>query len=186
VHAWALRWAGVVLGADDGNAGVIHLGEKRAIRTSKPRERVPLALESSYAKNLWPPSVDEYLRKLLMPVEGAIPHVQGIEMYGNSIPAGTVGGDLFAYTNFQQRYDIDARVQRALKLSKDYLALIRESERPRNEGMGLVVKIENSASHGGRARQGNHTCEQSPNFMGKTCESVEGPGGGIAVASPPV
>jgi hypothetical protein len=50
------------------------------------------------------PSIDEYLRKRLMPVEGAIPHVQGIEMYGNSIPAGAVGGDLFEYINFQQRY----------------------------------------------------------------------------------
>jgi serine phosphatase RsbU (regulator of sigma subunit) len=67
------------------------------------------------------PTIDEYLRKRLMPVEGAIPHLQGIEMYGNSIPAGTVGGDLFEYINFQQRYDIDARIQRALKLSKDYL-----------------------------------------------------------------
>lgn len=56
-----------------------------------------------------------------MPVEGAIPHLQGIEMYGNSIPAGTVGGDLFEYINFQQRYNIDERIQRALKLSKDYL-----------------------------------------------------------------
>ena len=64
------------------------------------------------------PSIDEYLRKRLMPVEGVIPHVQGIEMYGNSIPAGTVGGDLFEYINFQQRYDIDARIQRALKRSK--------------------------------------------------------------------
>lgn len=49
--------------------------------------------------------IDEYLLKRLMPVEGAIPHLQGIEMYGNSIPAGTVGGDLFEYINFQQRYD---------------------------------------------------------------------------------
>jgi hypothetical protein len=40
-----------------------------------------------------PLSIDEYLRERLMPVEGAIPHVQGIEMYGNPIPAGTVGGD---------------------------------------------------------------------------------------------
>jgi hypothetical protein len=32
-----------------------------------------------------------------MPVEGTIPHVEGIQMYGNSIPAGTVGGDLFEY-----------------------------------------------------------------------------------------
>src|ERR1700758_2897226 len=68
-----------------------------------------------------PPSIDDYLRKRLMPVEGAIPHVQGIEMYGGSIPAGTVGGDLFEYINFQQRYDIDARIQRAMKRSREYL-----------------------------------------------------------------
>jgi serine phosphatase RsbU (regulator of sigma subunit) len=65
--------------------------------------------------------IDEYLRRRLMPVEGAIPHLQGIEMYGNSIPAGTVGGDLFEYINFQQRYDIGARIQRALKLSQEFL-----------------------------------------------------------------
>ena len=34
------------------------------------------------------PSIDEYLRKRLMPVEGAIPQLAGIDMYGNSIPAG--------------------------------------------------------------------------------------------------
>src|SRR5215471_8599326 len=74
-------------------------------------------MENSYA----PATIDEYLRKRLMPVEGAIPHLPGIEMYGNSIPAGTVGGDLFEYINFQQRYDLDARIQRALKLSKEFL-----------------------------------------------------------------
>jgi len=78
------------------------------------------------------PSIDEYLRKRLMPVEGTIPHVQGIEMYGNSIPAGTVGGDLFEYINFQQRYDIDARIQRALKLSKEYLQPLPAGAPPRN------------------------------------------------------
>lgn len=78
------------------------------------------------------PSIDEYLRKRLMPVEGAIPHVQGIEMFGNSIPAETVGGDLFEYINFQQRYDIDARIQRALKLSKEYLEPLPEGAPPRN------------------------------------------------------
>jgi len=67
------------------------------------------------------PSIDEYLRKRLMPVEGAIPHIPGIEMFGNSIPAGTVGGDLFEYINFQQRYDLDARIQKAQSLSRDYL-----------------------------------------------------------------
>jgi hypothetical protein len=42
-----------------------------------------------------------------MPVEGSIPHISGIEMYGNSVPVESVGGDLFEYINFQQRYDIE-------------------------------------------------------------------------------
>src|ERR1700739_2294792 len=67
-----------------------------------------------------------------MPVEGAIPHLPGIEMYGNSIPAGTVGGDLFEYINFQQRYDIDVRIERALKLSKEFLQPLPPGELPRN------------------------------------------------------
>jgi serine phosphatase RsbU (regulator of sigma subunit) len=66
-------------------------------------------------------NIDEYLRERLMPVEGAIPHIPGIEMFGNSIPAGTVGGDLFEYINFQQRYDIGARIQQAQRLSKEFL-----------------------------------------------------------------
>ena len=66
-------------------------------------------------------SIDEYLRKRLMPVEGAIPQLPGIEMYGNSIPAASVGGDLPEYINFQQRYDIDARIARALRLAKEDL-----------------------------------------------------------------
>ena len=44
-------------------------------------------------------------------------HIPGIEMFGNSIPAETVGGDLFAYINFQQRYDIDARIHQAEHIS---------------------------------------------------------------------
>jgi len=64
------------------------------------------------------PSIDEYLRKRLMPVEGVIPQLSGIDMYGNSIPAGSVGGDLFEYINFQQRYNIDGRIAAALKRSK--------------------------------------------------------------------
>ena len=79
------------------------------------------------------PSIDEYLHQRLMPVEGAIPNISGIEMFGNSIPAETVGGDLFEYINFQQRYDIDARIQRTQRLSKEFLeplppgALLRNS-----------------------------------------------------------
>ena len=84
------------------------------------------------ATSYTPPSIDEYLRKRLMPVEGAIPNLQGIDMYGSSIPAGTVGGDLFEYINFQQRYDIDARVQRALQRSKEYLQPLLAGAAPCN------------------------------------------------------
>src|SRR3954462_11054176 len=73
------------------------------------------------AKPFADPTIDRYLRDRLMPVEGAIPHIAGIEMYGNSIPAGTVGGDLFAYINLQQRNDTDAWVQRAHRLCREFL-----------------------------------------------------------------
>ena len=78
-------------------------------------------------------TIDEYLRRRLMPVEGAIPHLAGIEMYGNSIPAGQVGGDLFEYINFQQRYNIDARIARAHKLANEYLEPLPAGMHPRNE-----------------------------------------------------
>src|ERR1044071_9761628 len=78
------------------------------------------------------PSIDEYLRERLMPVEGAIPHISGIEMYGSSIPAGTVGGDLFEYINFQQRYNIEGRIGRALKLAAEYLEPLPKGRAPRN------------------------------------------------------
>lgn len=66
-------------------------------------------------------TIDDYFRKRLMPVDSAIPQLGGIDMYGNSIPAGSAGGDLFEYINFQQRYDIDARIARALRLAVDCL-----------------------------------------------------------------
>ena len=77
-------------------------------------------------------TIDEYLRERLMPVEGAIPQIPGIEMFGNSIPVGTVGGDLFEYINFQQRYDIDARIQRAQRLSKEFLEPLAPGAEVRN------------------------------------------------------
>ncbi len=78
------------------------------------------------------PGIDDYLRKRLMPVEGAIPHLSRTDMYGNSIPAGSVGGDLFEYINFQQRYNIDARIASALRLSREYLEPLPDGQIPRN------------------------------------------------------
>jgi len=97
------------------------------------------------------PSIDDYLRKRLMPVEGAIPQLPGIDMYGNSIPAGTVGGDLFEYINFQQRYNIDARVAWALKLSTLYLEPLPQGQTPRNSVDDHVQWLESRPDHEAQA-----------------------------------
>src|SRR5712672_1441723 len=98
------------------------IGRRRGRRgDSGPNFQSTAAPDSAMTKAYTVPSIDEYLRERLMPVEGAIPHIPGIEMFGNSIPAGIVGGDLFEYINFQQRYDITARVQRAKRISKEFL-----------------------------------------------------------------
>lgn len=93
------------------------------------------------------PTIDEYLRKRLMPVEGAIPQLGGIDMYGNSIPAGVVGGDLFEYINFQQRYNIDGRIARALKLSKEYLEPLPPGQPVRNTVDDHVQWLESRLGH---------------------------------------
>src|SRR5713226_2464979 len=86
------------------------------------------------------PGIDEYLRQRLMPVEGSIPHLARTDMYGGSIPAGSVGGDLFEYINFQQRYDIDARIARALRLSKEYLEPLPAGAGRATFGGGIPLK----------------------------------------------
>src|SRR5262249_1800782 len=58
-------------------------------------------LDTAVTKPSADSSIAEYLRERLMPVEGVIPHIPGIEMFGNSIPAGAVGGDLYEYINFE-------------------------------------------------------------------------------------
>jgi serine phosphatase RsbU (regulator of sigma subunit) len=94
------------------------------------------------------PSIGDYLRKRLMPVEGAIPHLPGIELYGNSVPVGSVGGDLFEYINFQQRYNIDGRIARAQKLSQKYLLPLPERQLPRNAIDDHVLWLESRAEYG--------------------------------------
>jgi serine phosphatase RsbU (regulator of sigma subunit) len=93
------------------------------------------------------PTIDEYLRQRLMPVEGAIPHIPGIEMFGESIPAGTVGGDLFEYINFQQRYDIDERIERARRLAVEYLEPMSEGTPIRNSVDDMVQWLQGRADY---------------------------------------
>ena len=99
------------------------------------------------------PSIDEYLRKRLMPVEGVIPQLPGIDMHGDSIPAGSVGGDLFEYINFQQRYNIDARIANARRLSQVYLEPLPAGQVPRNTVDAHVQWLETRPEYNGFAAE---------------------------------
>ena len=90
-------------------------------------------MSTSEAEHAYHPlTIDEYLRKKLMPVEGVIPHLPGIDMYGNTIPDEIVGGDVFEYINFQQRYNIDARIAQAERQAKEFLEPLAPGAKARN------------------------------------------------------
>lgn len=85
------------------------------------------------APPLSPLTIDEYLRNRLMPVEGVIPRLPGIDMHGDTVPAATVGGDVFEYINFEQRYNIEARIEHAQGLAQEYLLPPTAGSAPKNE-----------------------------------------------------
>ncbi len=56
-----------------------------------------------------------YLSQRLMPAAGVNPNVPGIDIHGRTIPFnGIAGGDLIAYVNFTERFDLDSRIRHAL------------------------------------------------------------------------
>jgi len=68
-------------------------------------------------------SAAQYLAKRLMPAAGAIPRITGIDIHGMTVPLnGVAGGDLITYVNFEDRFDLDARIQRAVAEKQDAVA----------------------------------------------------------------
>ncbi|MFH1965270.1 MAG: PP2C family protein-serine/threonine phosphatase [Acidobacteriota bacterium] len=60
---------------------------------------------------------------LLAPHSGDMPEVEGIDVYGISIPySGELGGDHIIYVDFKKRYDIDARITRARERGQSEVA----------------------------------------------------------------
>jgi len=50
----------------------------------------------------------------IMPAPGEVPTLQGIDVYGGTIPLnGTVGGDHIIYVDFKKRYDLHERIRQA-------------------------------------------------------------------------
>lgn len=59
----------------------------------------------------------------LVPQRGQIPQINGIDIHGESIPLhGSLGGDHIIFIDFNKRYDIDARIQRAQRSGKETVA----------------------------------------------------------------
>ena len=50
----------------------------------------------------------------IRPHAGDVPELQGLDIYGQSIPLnGVIGGDHIVYVDFNKRYDLDARIEQA-------------------------------------------------------------------------
>ena len=57
--------------------------------------------------------------RYIKPAPGELPKLNGIDMYGGSLPLnGMIGGDHIIYVDFKQRYDLDARIRVAKKAGR--------------------------------------------------------------------
>ena len=73
-----------------------------------------------------------------MPRPGSVPSLNGIEVYGETIPLnGIVGGDHLIYVDFKKRYDLDARIKVAAEAGR--LDIVSNLERCRRmAGIALI------------------------------------------------
>lgn len=61
----------------------------------------------------------EQIARYLIPTSGDLPQLQGIDIYGGTVPLnGVVGGDHLIYVDFTQRFDLDARIKQAFAEGK--------------------------------------------------------------------
>ena len=82
----------------------------------------------------------QYLAQCLNPESGAIPQVQNMDIYGMSLSLnGIAGGDLITYVNFQDRYDLDARIEYALSQGNEHIA--QKLQRLKRKGGILVADV---------------------------------------------
>ncbi len=60
------------------------------------------------------------IAKYIKPLRGELPSLNGIDLYGDSLPLnGVVGGDHIIYVDFKRRYDLQARIRQAEKAGKE-------------------------------------------------------------------
>jgi serine phosphatase RsbU (regulator of sigma subunit) len=82
----------------------------------------------------------QYLAQRLTPTAGAVPRIPGIEIHGVTLPLnGVAGGDLLTYVDFQERFDLDARIRRALSQGREGMA--RVLQKLKQTGGVLVADV---------------------------------------------
>jgi serine phosphatase RsbU (regulator of sigma subunit) len=74
----------------------------------------------------------------IRPNAGEIPQLDGLDIYGQTIPLnGVIGGDHIVYVDFNKRYDLDARIEQAKKQGN--LAIAKALAGCRNKaGIGIL------------------------------------------------
>ena len=77
------------------------------------------------------------MARYIKPSSGEIPKLNGVDIYGDIIPLnGVIGGDHIIYVDFKQRYDLNARIQKAKDRGREHL--IPKLEECRHKA-GIVV-----------------------------------------------
>lgn len=82
----------------------------------------------------------QYTAQHLTPAPGAIPRIQGIDIYGTTVPFnGVAGGDLITYINFQERFDLDARIRSATRQGQN--GIVQALQKLKRTGGILVADV---------------------------------------------
>ena len=86
----------------------------------------------------------QYTALHLIPSPGAIPQIPGVDIFGITLPYnGVAGGDLITYVNFQERFDLDVRIQNASDEGRE--DIVQALQKLRYTGGILVADV---AGHG--------------------------------------
>ncbi len=80
------------------------------------------------------------IARQLIPSSGEIPQLEGIDIYGEVIPLnGVVGGDHIVFVDFNQRYDLDARIRDAQTAGR--FEVVTQLERNRHRAGILLADV---------------------------------------------
>lgn len=82
----------------------------------------------------------QYTALHLIPSPGAIPQIPGVDIFGITLPYnGVAGGDLITYVNFQERFDLDVRIQNAADEGRE--DIVQALQKLRYTGGILVADV---------------------------------------------